>query len=253
MIHSRRALRALPILLAAAACARGSSESQSTADTTTRTAAVTQTGAPNSLTADEQSAGWKLLFDGTSTDAWRGYKEQGMPAGWKVENGELTKDAPTGDIITKDQYGDFELQWDWKLAKGGNAGVFYRATEEYDHVYWSGPEYQLLDDANHPDGKNRLTSAGAAYALYAPPAGVVRPAGEWNSSRIVVRGNHVEHWLNGQKVVEYELGSPDWQAKVKGSKFVDWPNYGKAARGHIAIQGDHDGKLELRNIKIREL
>ena len=128
-----------------------------------------------------------------------------------------------------------------------------RGTEEYDHIYWSAPEYQLLDDATAPDGHNRLTSAGAAYALYPPPAGVLHPAGEWNTARIVVRGNHVEHWMNGQKLLEYELGSPDWTAKVEASKFKDWPNYGKAPRGYIAIQGDHDGTLSLRNIRIREL
>ncbi|HWJ14146.1 MAG TPA: DUF1080 domain-containing protein, partial [Gemmatimonadaceae bacterium] len=117
----------------------------------------------------------------------------------------------------------------------------------------TGPEYQLLDDANAPDGKNRLTSAASAYGLYAPPAGVVKPADEWNTTRIVVNGAHVEHWLNGQKVVSYELWSPDWKAKVAASKFKDWPNYGLAKRGHIAIQGDHNGALAIRNIRIREL
>ncbi len=147
----------------------------------------------------------------------------------------------------------FELSLDWKLSPGGNAGIFYRATEEYEKIYWSGTEYQLLDDARHPDGRNRLTSAAAAYGLYAPPAGVVHAAGEWNSTRIVVRGTHVEHWLNGQKVVEYDYGSPDWEAKVKNSKFGEWPHYGRATRGYIGIQGDHDGTLMLRNIKVRNL
>jgi hypothetical protein len=176
-----------------------------------------------------------------------------VPSGWRIADGTLTKSTSIGDIITRDEFGDFELAFDWMLAPGGNAGVFYRGTEEYDHIYWSGPEYQLLDDAGHPDGKNRLTSAASAYALYAPPAGVVKPAGEWNSSRIVAKGAHIEHWLNGQKVVEYELWSPDWEAKVKASKFGEWPHYGRAHRGHIGIQGDHDGELTLRNIRIRVL
>jgi hypothetical protein len=131
--------------------------------------------------------------------------------------------------------------------------VFYRGTRAYDHIYWSGPEYELLDDANAPDGKNRLTSAAADYALYAAPAGVVHAAGQWNSSRIVVAGNHVEHWLNGSKVVSYELGSDDWKAHVAASKFKEYPGYGKAASGLIAIQGDHDGSLVLRGLRIREL
>jgi hypothetical protein len=173
--------------------------------------------------------------------------------GWTAENGTLTKTASVEDILTNDQYANFELTLDWKIATGGNAGIFYRGTEEYDHIYWSAPEYQLLDDANAPDGKSRLTSAAAAYALYPPPAGIVKPAGEWNSTRILVNGAHVEHWLNGQKVVQYELWSPDWEAKVKASKFKDWPNYGRAKSGYIAIQGDHNGVLTLRNIKIRTL
>ena len=205
--------------------------------------------------ADAKAGEWRPLFDGKTTAGWRGYKSPDVPAGWAAQDGVLIKDGKTrsADLVTKDQYGDFELEFDWKLAPGGNAGVLYRGTEEYDHIYWSAPEYQLLDDAAHADGKNRLTSAGSAYALYPPPAGVVKPAGEWNSSRIVARGAHVEHWLNGQKVVEYELWSPDWEAKVKASKFKDWPNYGRAKKGHIGVQGDHNGELSLRNIRIREL
>jgi hypothetical protein len=199
------------------------------------------------------AAEWKPLFDGRTTAGWRAYKSQEVPAGWKVEEGVLMKDGKPGDILTKDQYGDFELEFDWKLSPGGNAGVFYRASEEYDHVYWSAPEYQLLDDAAHKDGLNRLTSAGSGYGLYAAQAGVVKPAGEWNSSRIVAKGPHVEHWLNGKKVVEYEMWSPDWEAKVKASKFKDWPSYGRGKKGYIAIQGDHEGLLALRNVRIREL
>lgn len=205
------------------------------------------------LTPDQRAAGWRSLFDGTSTSAWRGYRQQTMPAGWRIVDGILTKTGSVGDIMTKDQFGDFQLALDWKLSPAGNAGIFYRGTEEYDHIYWSAPEYQLLDDAGHPDGKSRLTAAGADYALYPAPAGVVKPADQWNSTLIVAKGNTVQHWLNGQKLLEYELGSPDWEAKVKASKFVAYPNYGRAKRGYIAIQGDHDGTLSIRNVRIREL
>jgi hypothetical protein len=205
------------------------------------------------LTAEQRAGGWRSLFDGTSTAAWRGYKSPTFPAGWSIVDGVLTKSGSVGDLLSKEQFGNFELALDWNLSTGGNAGIFYRGTEEYDHIYWSAPEYQLLDDANHPDGKSRLTSAGAAYALYPPPAGVVKPAGQWNSTLIVVNGNRVQHWLNGQKLLEYELGSPDWEAKVKASKFVEYPKYGRAARGYIGIQGDHDGMLSIRNVRIREL
>ena len=221
-------------------------------NSTPASSSTTASGA-TPLTAEQRAGGWRSLFDGTSTAAWRGYKEQGVPAGWSIVDGILSKSGSVGDIMTKEQFGNFELALDWKLTKGGNAGVFYRGTEDYDHIYWSAPEYQLLDDANHPDGQSRLTSAGADYGLYPSPAGVVKPADQWNSTLIVVRGNTVQHWLNGQKLLEYELGSADWQAKVKASKFVAYPKYGLAQKGYIAIQGDHDGALSIRNVRIKEL
>jgi hypothetical protein len=196
---------------------------------------------------------WKSLFDGTSTSAWRAYKSNTFPSGWTIVDGALTKDGNVPDIITRDQFGDFELTFDWKIGSGGNSGFFYRGTEEYNEVYWSAPEYQLLDDVGHADGKNRITAAGSVFALYPSPAGLVKQANEWNSSRIVARGPHVEHWLNGQKVAEYEQGSADWDSHVKASKFKSWPNFGKSMKGYIAIQGDHPGSLSLRNIRIRPL
>ncbi len=201
----------------------------------------------------QQGASWRPLFDGTSLAAWRGYQAAAVPDGWNIVDGTLAKDHTTGDIMTKDQFGNFELEFEWKIGTGGNGGVFYRATEEYNHIYWSAPEYQLLDDANAPDGRSRLTSAGSDYGLYPAPAGIVKPAGEWNSSRIVVNGAHVEHWLNGTRLLSYELWSPDWEAKVKASKFAPWANYGRAKTGYIGMQGDHNGTLAFRNIRIREL
>jgi len=218
----------------------------------TSTTAVVGAGAP-APSSNAAAAGWRTLFDGKTLSAWRGYKAPDVPAGWRVVDGIIVKEKGADDIMTRDQFANFELDLEWKIASGGNSGIFYHGTEEYDHIYWSGPEYQLLDDANAPDGKNRLTSAASAYGLYAPPAGVVKPANEWNTTRIIVNGAHVEHWLNGQKVVEYELWSPDWKAKVAASKFSAYPNYGMAKRGYIGIQGDHPGTLSLRNIRIREL
>ncbi len=208
--------------------------------------------APNTLTAAERAAGWRLLFDGTTTAGWRGYHMDTLPSGWQVVDGALTRVGEGSDIITRDEFGDFELALEWKLAPGGNSGVMYRVTEEYDYSYKSGPEMQVLDDAGHADGKSRLTAAGSDYAVYPSPPGVVKPAGEWNQARIVVRGNHVEHWLNGTKVVEYELTSADWAARVKASKFAQWPNYGLAPTGHIALQ-DHGDWVAYRNIKIKVL
>jgi len=206
----------------------------------------------NTLTEVERSAGWRLLFDGKTTGGWRGYHMDSMPSGWQAVDGALTRVGEGADLITREQFADFELSVEWKVAPGGNSGVMYRITEEYDYSYKSGPEMQVLDDAAHRDGLSPLTAAGSNYALHPAPAGVVKPAGEWNLARIVVNGNHVEHWLNGQKVVEYEFLSPDWEALVKQSKFVEWPNYGRAKQGHIGLQ-DHGDWVAYRNVKIRVL
>jgi hypothetical protein len=212
----------------------------------------TSRGAMSNSTTN--SGEWKALFDGSSTTAWRGYKMDTMPSGWHIADGTLTKSDPTEDIVTRDTFGDFELELEWKIGKGGNAGVFYRGNEDFERIYFTGPEYQLLDDDNHPDGKLRMTSAGSAFALYPSPPGHLNPVGEWNRTRIVARGAHVEHWLNGAKLLEYELWSPDWEARYRASKFAEWaPQYGRLKSGHIGIQGDHDGVLALRNIRIREL
>lgn len=198
-------------------------------------------------------APWRSLLQNDSAPDWRGWRESGLPAGWHVAGGVLSKEGPVDDLVTKETFGNFELELQWKIGKGGNSGIFYRGTRDYDHIYWSGPEYQLLDDANAPDGKSRLTAAAAAYALYGAPAGVVLPFDHWNKTRLVVSGNHVEHWLNGRKVVEYELQSADWKSKVATSKFAAYPNYGLASTGLIGLQGDHPGELAIRHIRIREL
>ncbi len=217
-----------------------------------------QAGSPNgpaplnTLTSAERAAGWRLLFDGHSTVGWRGWQMDSIPSGWGVRDGALTRVRPAADIITTEKFKNFELSLEWNVAPGGNSGIFYRASEDETAIYWTAPEMQVLDDAAHPDGQSRLTSAGADYGLYPAPAGIVKPAGQWNQVRIIVNGNHVEHWLNGVKVVEYELGSPDWEAKVKASKFADHPRYGRNAEGYIGLQ-EHEFRVAFRNIKIRVL
>lgn len=207
---------------------------------------------PNTLTAAEQQDGWKLLFDGLSTHGWRGFRKKQAPPGWAVEDGSLTRVAPAGDLITTRQYRDFELALEWKVSEGGNSGIMYRVTEGSGATYETGPEMQVLDDARHADGRSRVTAAGSAFGLYAAPEGIVRPAGEWNQVRIVARGHHVEHWLNGVKVVEYELESRDWESRVATTKFRRWPAYGRAPKGYVALQ-DHGDRVWYRSIKIREL
>ena len=209
-------------------------------------------GSLNTLTAAERSAGWRLLFDGKTTAGWRGFLQDSAPPGWQVVDGALTRVAPGGDILTRGKYRNFELTLEWNIAPGGNSGIFYRGSEDDNAIYWNAPEMQVLDDAGHVDGKSRLTSAGALYDLYPSPAGIVKPAGEWNLVRLVVRGKHVEHWLNGVKVVEYEFGSPDWNAKVKASKFASHQHFGRNPTGYIGLQ-DHGDRVAYRNIKIRVL
>jgi hypothetical protein len=208
------------------------------------------------LSAAEKKAGWQLLFDGKTTHGWRGYKMTEAPSGWKVKDGSLVLDKGPGDkggdLVTEATYDSFELALEWKIAEGGNSGVMYHVQETAPNPWQTGPEMQVLDNARHRDGKNPLTSAGACYALYPPPKDVTHPAGQWNQARLLVNGAHVEHWLNGEREVTYELGSADWNAKVAASKFKTFPDFGKAARGHIDLQ-DHGDHVEFRNIKLRVL
>lgn len=201
-----------------------------------------------------QAAGWRLLFDGESAAGWRGFKGATLPPGWVVKDGALTRVAEAGDIVTDEVFRDFELTLEWKVAAGGNSGIFYRVSEapELNYVWESGPEMQVLDDARHPDGAKPETSAGACYGLYPAPRGISHPAGAWNQVRILVQGKRVEHWLNGTRIVAYELGSPDWEERVRESKFADMPRYGREPTGHIALQ-DHGDWVAYRNIKIRVL
>lgn len=202
----------------------------------------------NTLSAAEKAAGWQLLFDGKSMDAWRGYQKP--TSDWKVEGGTLAPDPKaSGDLITKEQFASFELSFEWKISPKGNSGVMYHVTEAPERSYHSGPEYQVLDNSR---GEPPLQRAGALYDLYAPSVDATKPVGEFNQARLVVKGNHVEHWLNGQKVTEYELGSADFKAKVAGSKFKAWPPFAASPSGHIALQ-NHGDDVWYRNLKIRPL
>jgi hypothetical protein len=207
----------------------------------------------NTLTPDEKAAGWRLLFDGKSLDGWRGYREQLPPTAWKVMNGELTLTGKGGDLITREEFRDFELKLEWKLVKeGANSGLFFHGVETPDPLYYTAPEIQIIDNERHKDAANIKHTAGSNYDLDAPSRNVTKPVGEWNEMRIVVNGPHVEHWMNGEKIVEYELWSPEWEAKVKASKFAKMPGYGRAKTGHIGLQ-DHGDPIAFRSIKVRPL
>jgi hypothetical protein len=215
---------------------------------------------PNTLTEAEKQAGWKLLFDGKTTQGWRGYRMKEMPPGWTVENGALIrvkggaggKGAGGGDdIVTLEEFENFDLSLEWKIVRGGNSGVLYRISEEPITAWHFAPEVQILDNAAFST-RDKRQLAGACYDLYAPTKDNTRPAGEWNQMRIVANGPHVEHWINGEKVVQYELGSEDWNQRVANSKFKDRPKFGTIKKGPICLQ-DHSDKVEFRNIKIRPL
>ncbi len=212
----------------------------------------------NKLTDDERSAGFKLLFDGKTTDGWRGYKMKEMPPGWKVKSGILTrvaggeggKGAGGGDdIVTVDQYDNFELRLEWRVGKGVNSGILYRAIEDAATSWHVAPEMQVLDNAGWGEKETRH-HAGALYDLYAPAKDVTRKPGSWNEVKLVANGNHIEHWLNGTKVVECEMNGDDWNERVAKSKFRDKPKFAKATKGHIVLQ-DHSGNIEYRNIRLR--
>ena len=196
---------------------------------------------------------WTVLFDGERVTGLRGYKQVGFPNSWEIVDGTLKTIPGYGvDLISEHIYNNFELELEWKVPEGGNSGIFYFATEEGDYIWQTAPEMQVLDDKKHSDGKNTLTSAGALYAMIAPPKSVVNPVGEFNQVRIKVKDNHVEHWLNGTKVVEYEYQSDAMWDLVAKSKFNTMPLFAKASEGHIGIQGDH-GEIWYRNIRIRKL
>jgi len=214
------------------------------------TGAAPADDALNTLTAKEQAEHWRLLFDGQTTAGWRGFRKQTIP-GWQAIDGALTRVGEAGDIVTVDEFGDFELTLEWKLGSNGNSGVFYRVVED-DPVMWHmAPEYQIIDNA-YKEPLKPGQYAAANYDLDPPSRDVTKPIGSWNDTRILARGAHVEHWLNGVKVVEYELWTPGWEQLVRDSKFKDYAKYGRARRGHIGLQ-DHNDRIRFRNLKIREL
>ncbi len=208
----------------------------------------------NALTDAEKADGWKLLFDGHSTAGWRNFKKATFPTkGWVVEDGCLkhTLKGGGGDLITDASFDDFELSFEWRLAPDGNSGVKYFITEDRNSAI--GHEYQLVT-ANDPEASGQPTKHVTASFYDVLPTRMaikLRPAGEFNTSRILVRGNHVEHWLNGEKTLEYELGSPEVKAAVAKSKFKSVAGFGEKLRGHILLQ-DHGGEVWFRNVKLRE-
>lgn len=197
---------------------------------------------------------WQPLFDGRTTGGWRGWQQKTMPAGWKVVDGALTRVEKAGDIVSLREFGDFELEVEWKIAPKANSGIFYRVVEHPDdkEMWNEAPEYQIIDDAGYPEPLKPTQKTAANYDLQPPGKDATKPAGQWNTTRIVVDGAHVEHWLNGQQIVAYDLWTDEWKSLVAQSKFKDHPRYGMAKRGAIGIQ-DHGDWIAFRSIRVREL
>ncbi len=214
----------------------------------------------NALTDAEKAEGWELLFNGTDLDGWRDYNGETLTAPWFVEDGMIQAKGEGADehgyIVTKKLYENFELKWDWKIADGGNSGVLYHVVEnpKFAVPYVTGPEYQLIDQDNFPEPLEDWQKTAADYAMYTtnPDKFNLKPAGEWNTSKIVFDNGHVEHWLNGEKVIEFEAWTDDWHARKNSGKWENAPEYGLARKGNICLQ-DHGSAAWFRNVKIKEL
>src|SRR5688500_3222766 len=232
--------------------------STNTANDTSTSNAMNTTNTVNALTPAEQQAGWTLLFDGKSLNGWRPYQNK-QSHSWTVSEGTLyckgsasDKSDLRADIITVDQFENFDFSIDWKIAPKSNSGIMYLVTEEYPAAYLSGPEYQIIDDAGYPAKLEDWQKTGANYAMNPAPEARTNPIGEWNNTRIVVNKGKVEHWLNGKMIVSYEMWTDKWQQEKVTGKWKDAPGYGVAKKGHIALQ-DHGDQAWFRNIKIRKL
>ncbi|HXA37424.1 MAG TPA: DUF1080 domain-containing protein [Phenylobacterium sp.] len=213
-------------------------------------AAAPALAADNTLTPAEQAAGWKLLFDGKSTTGWKGFKTAAPDAGWTVRDGVIGPDPKTSkDLVSKEDFENFELDFDWKISPKGNSGVMIHVIPVGEETYESGPEYQILDNAH---GEAPPQQAGSLFALYAPSMDMTKPVGQFNHGRIVVDHGRVQHWLNGMKVVEYDMNSADFKARVAASKFKRWPQFATGKTGAIALQ-NHGDAVWFKNIKIKVL
>jgi 3-keto-disaccharide hydrolase len=204
--------------------------------------------APNTLTPEERQAGWKLLFDGKTTNGWRNYRGKTISDGWQVVDGALARVKTAGDIVTLDQYDYFELSLEYKISRAGNSGIMFHVTEDFPNPWQTGPEVQILDNKEGADPQK----SGWLYQLYKSDTDATKPVGQWNQVRILITPQKSEVYMNGVKYYEFVIGSQDWNDRVAKSKFKDMPKFAKASKGYIDLQ-EHPGEVAFRNIKIRPL
>lgn len=210
------------------------------------------------LTLAEKEAGWEMLFDGQTTKGWRNYRAEGVGPAWKAKDGALMldktdKSVQGGDLVTMEEYENFDLRLEWKISDCGNSGIMFNVKEEgYDKPYHTGPEMQVLDDKCHPDGKIVTHNSGDLYDMIQCKKKTVKPAGEWNSVRLLIKNGKASYWQNGVKVVKFEMFTPEWTAMIAKSKFKAWEGFGKSRSGRICLQ-DHGDTVWFRDIKIKRL
>ena len=203
----------------------------------------------NELSEEETRDGWRLLFDGHSLDQWRSYREEKVNSGWGIENGCLTRLGWGGDLITREQFADFELKLEWRISEAGNSGIFIRGDESERTIHHTGFEMQVLDNAGHSDAEDPSHRAGAYYDMIVPDHDTSKPVGYWNRVHIIAVGPDVEFWLNGRQTASFSQGSPQWQALYEQSRFTSRTRYGTLLKGHIGLQ-DHLDKVWYSNIRI---
>jgi hypothetical protein len=196
-----------------------------------------------------------MLFDGSGLSHWRGFQRSDVPSAWSVKDGAITLDptkADATDLVTREEYGDFDLELEWKIAPGGNSGIIYRSTEDEQYPWLTGPEMQVLDNEKAEDNKLPSHLAGALYDLVPVSASVAHPAGQWNRARIRVQGDHIQQWLNGMKTADVVIGSPEWKQLLAKSKFIEMPAFATRPRGHIVLQ-NHGAVVSFRNVRVKRL
>ncbi|MBK1855717.1 DUF1080 domain-containing protein [Verrucomicrobiaceae bacterium 5K15] len=206
----------------------------------------------NELTKQEQQEGWQLLFDGKTFEGWRNYQGKGVRDGWQVVDGTMHHTKGGKDLMTEKQYEDFEFKLEWKISEGGNSGIFLGVREIKDRISRSGIEMQIIDNERHPDAKNEKNVSGACYALYKPPVGADRKAGEWNQVYIIKKGSHYQFFQNGVKTADFDLEDTEFIDRIAAAKFKDWPHFARYRKGHIGLQ-DHGDVVSFRNIKLKNL
>jgi len=243
------------MVLGISGCAGRPEDSAGRGDSAGSVAAAADSGATGG--GETNFGAWVTLFDGSSLAAWRGYKRDTVPASWRTESNTLAfvpaaEQRDRGDLVTRDQFGDFELEYEWRISPGGNSGVMWRVSEELEYPWQTGPEQQVLDDDRHSDGQIPSHRAGALFDLVVPPSGITKPVGEFNQARIVARGTRIQLYLNGQQTADVDFASEEGKRLLANSKFKSMPRFAQNARGHIVLQ-DHGDTVWYRAIRVREI